>query len=278
MFTKADEYFRKARELVDREKPEELLQTIEGIVAENDDWRTKKCVNLNAAESVLSPRAESLLHSDLERRNLIGEVGQRHHKGARYIDELDAIVTELAKKLFGSKFAEHRPLTGSVANAMVMRCLTEVGDTILALEAPRGHPSWRTEGYAGFRGLRVIDIPFDYEEWNIDLNKLKDMVDKLESKPKLFVIGSSVFLFPHPLKQLSGIAAEIGAKVWYDGAHVLGLIAGRVFQDPLAEGAYVLTGTTSKTLSGPIGGLILHNDPAFDKHIRSLLSGFDRWS
>ena len=270
----ADEYYQWAKQLVDTSKPEAVLQTVERIVRENDEWRTRKCINLNAAESVLSPRANLLLQSDLERRAAPGELGARHHKGARYVDQLDAIVTEQAKKVFRVSFAEHRPVTTSVANALALRSLTNVGDTIMALEAPRGHPSWRQQGYAGFRGLNILDIPFDYAEWNIDLVKLRQLTEKLTTRPKVFVVGTSVFLFPHPLKEIVEIASEVGAKVWYDAAHVLGLIAGGRFQDPIAEGAYMMTGTTSKTLSGPMGGVILHNDPALDKDIRSNLPGF----
>lgn len=270
----ADEYYHQAKELIDTSAPEEVLQTVERLVRENDEWRTRKCINLNAAESVLSPRANRLLQSDLERRAVLGELGARHHKGARYVDQLDAIVTEQARKLFKVDFVEHRPVTTSIANALALRSLTEVGDTILALEAPRGHPSWRQQGYAGFRGLDIIDIPFDYAEWNVDLVRLRQVTEKLKARPKVFVVGTSVFLFPHPLKEIVNIASGVGAKVWYDAAHVLGLIAGGRFQDPLAEGAYLVTGTTSKTLSGPMGGVLLHNDPALDKDIRSNFAGF----
>jgi glycine hydroxymethyltransferase len=224
-----EEYYHWAKQLVDVSKPEDLLQTVEKIVRENDEWRTRKCINLNAAESVLSPRANRLLQSDLERRAVLGELEMRHHKGARYVDKLDAIVTEQAKKLFRVAFAEHRPITTSLANALALRALTDPGDTILALEAPRGHPSWREQGYAGFRGLNIVDIPFDYSKWNIDVPRLRQVTENLKKKPKVFVVGTSVFLFPHPLKEIAGIASGVGARVWYDAAHVLGLIAGGMF-------------------------------------------------
>jgi glycine hydroxymethyltransferase len=262
-----------AKALVAESKPEELLTSIEKIVAENDEWRTKKCINLHAAESMLSPRARKLLQSDLDRRVILGDVGHRKSPGGRYLDQLDTIVSELIKKTFGVKFEEHRPVTTSIANGIVLRCLTEVGDTILALQAPNGHPTWRSEGYAGFRGLKVVDIPFDYDEWNIDVEKFREVTRSLDAKPKLVVIGTATFLFPYPVAEIVDIADELGAKVWYDGAHVLGLIAGGRFQQPFDEGAYLMTGTCSKTLSGPMGGIILHNDQDLDLRIRKALPG-----
>src|SRR5438045_3397666 len=100
---KGDEYYAQAREILQSSEPEALLSHVEKIVSDNDEWRTN-CINLHAAESLLSPRASRLLQSDLGRRILLGEVGQRVNKGARYIDQLDALVTELAKKIFRVAF------------------------------------------------------------------------------------------------------------------------------------------------------------------------------
>lgn len=249
------------------------MKTIENTVSLDDEWRTTRCLNLNAAEGLLSPKARAVLHSRLEDRSLTGEVGKRPHKGARNVDWLDITLTDLAKRIFKVEFAEHRPLSGSIANAMTMYSLTKVGDTILTIEDPRGHSTWRAQGYAGFRGIRVVDIPFDYEQWNIDVNALREAAKHVEPKPRLFIIGTSSFLFPHPVPEVAEIAKEVGASLWYDGSHVLGLIAGSEFQNPIREGAYILTGATSKTLCGPVGGLILHNDSDLQKRIPAIQKG-----
>jgi glycine hydroxymethyltransferase len=252
--------------------PAKIVDLVKALSSGHEKWRLEESINLNAGESALSPAAKELLSSDLTRRVADGKSGLRKSKGAKYIDEIEALTLELVKKLFNVEYAEFRLWGGSSANALSIRCLTEVGDTIFAVETPRGHMTYREMGYAGHRGLRIIDIPYDYEEFNIDLEQLRKRAKNV--KAKLMIVGTSVFLFPHPLKELHEIAQELGAKIMYDGAHVLGLIATGRFQDPLREGAHVLTGSTQKTLSGPVGGLILHNDSNLNEKVKNLLSGY----
>jgi len=248
-----------------------LVEEIPRIVADASDrhekWRLKECINLGASESVLSPTASKLLSSDTNRR----VVGAKH-RGARYVNEINAIVSELAKKLFHVEYVEYNFWGCSCANAVSIRCLTEVGDTVFALEEPRGHKTYREDGYSGHRGLKIADIPFDVEDFNIDIDELKRR--SKGQRAKAMIVGTSTFIFPHPLKKLSQIAEELGAKILYDGAHVLGLIAGGRFQDPLGEGAYIMTASLQKTFSGPVGGIILHNDPALQKKIENLMPGY----
>jgi glycine hydroxymethyltransferase len=104
-------------------------------------------------------------------------------------------------------------------------------------------------------GLRDFPYPFDSKEMNIDVEKARKLI--LEKKPRIMLFGGSLFLFPHPLKEMREVADEIDAYMVYDGAHVAGLIAGGEFQDPFAEGADVVTSSTHKTLPGPQGGVIL---------------------
>ncbi len=252
--------------------PAKIVDLVRAISSGHEKWRLEETINLNAGESALSPAAKELLSSDLKFRVADGKAGSRKSRGVKYIDEIEALTLELVKKLFDVEYAEFRLWGGSSANALAIRCLTEVGDTIFALEPPRGHMTYREMGYAGHRGLKIIDIPYDYEKFNIDLEQLRKRTRNV--KAKLMIVGTSVFLFPYPLKELCEIAEELGAKIMYDGAHVLGLIAAGRFQDPLREGAYILTGSTQKTLSGPVGGLILHNDPKLDEKIKNLISGY----
>jgi glycine hydroxymethyltransferase len=143
--------------------------------------------------------------------------------------------------------------------------MTNPGDTVMALSIPNGgHISYgRSElgGTAGsVRGLKVEYLVFDQESMNIDVDGTIAKVKRLEAegiKPKMVIFGASVFLFPHPVKELESIFHSSGAMVHYDGAHVMGLIAGKQFQDPLREGADLVTGSTHKTLPGPQGGIVL---------------------
>ena len=115
----------------------------------------------------------------------------------------------------------------------------------------------RKFGGAGLRGLKIFDIPFDYDKYNIDMDLFGNLI--LGIKPKLITLGASVFLFPHPVKEIKEICEETNTLIHYDGSHVLGLIAGGEFQDPLGEGADVLMGSTHKTFPGPQGAVICTN-------------------
>ena len=137
--------------------------------------------------------------------------------------------------------------------------LAKHGDAMMALEVPvGGHISHASVSAAGIRGLKVAPHPFDETKMNIDADAMKK--DIIEKKPKIVLLGGSLFLFPHPVEDAKEAADEVGAKVMYDGAHVLGLIAGGYFQDPLREGADFLVGSTHKTFPGPQGGIILCKD------------------
>jgi glycine hydroxymethyltransferase len=135
---------------------------------------------------------------------------------------------------------------------------------MMALEVPvGGHISHAHVSAAGIRGLKVSAHPFDADKMNIDPDAMKK--DILEKKPKIILLGGSLFLFPHPVKEAREAADEVGAKVMYDGAHVLGLIAGGQFQDPLREGADLMAGSTHKTFPGPQGGIILCKEELKDE-------------
>src|SRR3972149_28300 len=126
----------------------------------------------------------------------------------------------------------------------------EPGDIVTSVALSHGaHISTAKFGAVGVRSVNSISYPFDVERMNIDV----DGADKLirQVRPKVALFGPSGVLFPSPLKQLRDAIQEVGCPVWYDGAHVMGLIAGGQFQDPLREGADVITGSTHKTLPGP---------------------------
>ena len=122
-----------------------------------------------------------------------------------------------------------------------------------------GHSSNRLDGPAGLRGLKIVDVPFNHRELDVDLDAFAQLARRV--KPKLVAMGMSMTLFPIPVREMSEIVSEWGGQFFYDGAHQAGLIAGGHFQDPLNEGAAVLTGSAGKTFGGPQSGMILWNDP-----------------
>jgi glycine hydroxymethyltransferase len=120
------------------------------------------------------------------------------------------------------------------------------------------HISHDYTGLAGrVLGLEVIDHAYDIDEMNIDVDKSIEIIKAV--KPGIVTLGGSLFLFPHPIEELRSITEKVGAYIVYDAAHVLGLIAGEAFQDPLKEGADFVTSSTHKTFPGPQGGLIIAN-------------------
>lgn len=215
-------------------------------------------IPLIASENVLSPLAREMLLTDLGSRYAEGLPGKRYYQGNVYVDQIEILTTELAKKLFNTQYVDVRPISGTNANQAVIFALTNPGDVITSIPLAAGaHISSAKFGTVGFRGLNPIPLPFDVEMMNIDID-LAIKVIKLV-RPKVALFGQSVFLFPTPLKELSDALQEADSYVWYDGAHVLGLIAGKRFQDPLREGAHVVSGSTHKTLPGPQRGIILGN-------------------
>lgn len=176
--------------------------------------------------------------------------------GTRFIDEIEQYGEERAKNLFRCKTADLRPLSGHVANLVFLACFTQPNDTILCVSPENGgYPGTWEHGLSRLLKLRAVGFPFSKEARNIKVEEARNLI--LQKKPKMVVFGASIFLFPHPLKELTEAASEAGAHVGYDGSHVLGLIAGRKFQDPLREGAHTLYGSTHKTFFGPQGGIIL---------------------
>jgi glycine hydroxymethyltransferase len=209
-----------------------------------------------ASENVTSRTVRAFLSTDLSHRYAEGSVGGRFYQGCEFIDVIEESAIKSAKKLFRAEHVNVQPISGMNANLAAFLALTEPGDRIISLTVPKGgHISHAKYSTLGIRGLEVESHPFDFEEMNIDADA---MVKKIKSvKPKVVVFGASMFLFPHPVLEAREVCDEVGAKIVYDGAHVLGLIAGGRFQDPLREGADAVTGSTHKTFPGPQGGIIL---------------------
>jgi glycine hydroxymethyltransferase len=209
-----------------------------------------------ASENILSPMCREMLLTDFHGRYAEGTPGQRYYQGCKYFDEVEMKAMELAKKLFKCNYADVRPTAGTTANMGTFKAFAKPGDPVVVLDTANGaHISYGKWGAAGLRGLKLISFPFNDEEMNIDVDGATGLIKKVE--PKMILLGRSVFLFPTPLKEISDAAREEGAVVLYDAAHVLGLIGGGKFQDPLREGADVVTGSTHKTLPGPQGGIVL---------------------
>ncbi len=253
-----------AREIVDACKTgKEMQDAVLAAVKRNEEWRGQQCINLLAPEAPTSPAVRALLASEVGTRAAEGHIGRvnRWFAGTKYIDEIEALCVELLKKCFRSNYADHRLVASMLGNLTVYTALAQPGDIVMTIPQPfGGHSSNRLDGPAGVRGLKIIDVPMDPVELEVDLDLFRKMAPLV--KPKVVALGASMTLFPFPLQEMSDIVSEWGGKIFFDGAHQLGLVAGGQFQDPLREGAAVMTGSAGKTFSGPQSGIIVWNDPA----------------
>ncbi|TET58087.1 serine hydroxymethyltransferase [Candidatus Bathyarchaeota archaeon] len=258
---------------------ESYNQTL-NLLQEHHRWFQKN-IPLIASENVSSPAVREALASDFGHRYAEGWPGERVYAGCTYIDQVELLCIDLMKKLYNAEFVDVRPISGVVANLVTYTAFTEPGDIMMALSIPcGGHITTgkrRLGGTAGaVSGLDVRYLALDYKELNIDIDKTKGRVRKLVdagTPPKLVMFGASVFPFPHPVKELAETFHDIGAIVGYDAAHVAGLIAGGIFQDPLREGADFVNLSTHKTLFGPQHGTVLSWSKYADRIKRATFPG-----
>jgi glycine hydroxymethyltransferase len=254
------------------ESPRAWAQAVIDAVKRNEEWRGERCINLLAPEAPTSPMVRALLSSEIGTRAAEGHIGRvnRWFAGTQYIDEVESLCVELLKVAFRCNYADHRLMGSMLGNMTVYHALAQPGDVIMSAPQPfGGHSSNRYDGPAGTRGVQIVDVPFNMDELEVDLDGFAKLAR--QHKPRLVVMGMSMTLFPLPVREMSDIIAEWGGRFIFDGAHQAGLIAGRQFQDPLREGAAVLTGSAGKTFSGPQSGMILWNDPALTQPLTSAI-------
>jgi glycine hydroxymethyltransferase len=233
-----------------------MIDEILNLVKEHEEWREKQCLNLIPSENVMSPTVRSLLSSELAHRYTARD---RFYMGTRFIDEIEQYGEALAKEVFQAETADLRPLSGHIADLIVLANLTKPGDTVMCVSPEDGgYPGLWEPGLASLLRLKTVSFPFSKNDMNIKVDEAKGTISCV--KPRIVIFGASLITFPHPVRDLAKIAHENGVAVGFDGSHVLGLIAGGQFQDPLKEGAQALFGSTHKTFFGPQGGIILANN------------------
>jgi glycine hydroxymethyltransferase len=252
-----------AREVLDAcASARDMQEAVLAAVARNEEWRGQRCINLLAPEAPTSPTVRALLSAEVGIRAAEGHIGSvnRWFAGTQHVDEIEALCIELLKKVFHARYADHRLMGSMLGNMAVYTALTQPGDVIMSVAQPfGGHSSNRPDGPAGVRGLKVIDVPFDPLELEVDLDLFRQVAPLV--RPKVVALGLSMTLFPFPIRAMCEIVDEWGGYVYFDGAHQLGLVAAGLFQDALGEGAAVMTGSAGKTFSGPQSGIIVWNDP-----------------
>ena len=234
--------------------PSELAHVL-NLVVEHNIWRKRKCINLIASENVMSPLAMLFYMNDMMHRYAEGKPFKRFYQGLKFVDEVEVATMKIIGDLLETEYVDLRPISGTTANASAFRTFTKPGDKAVVVPVQAGaHVSHTRYGTLGALGIEQIEMPFDLDEWNIDVDGARKVIENV--KPKIVILGGSLYIFPHPTKEIAEIAHSVGAKLIYDAAHVLGLIMGKVWSNPLKDGADVLTSSTHKTFPGPQGGLI----------------------
>lgn len=232
----------------------------------------RNSIPLIASENLTSQLVRKCYLSDFGHRYAEGKVGERYYAGCKFIDEVESLAIELTKKLFDAEHVNVQPISGVVANLAGLFALTAPNDLVFSISVPcGGHISHDRMSAVGLRGLRVVYYPFDIESMNIDVSATEKLAK--EAKPRLFILGSSLILFRQPVKEIAEIAENLGAKVMFDASHVLGLIAGKAYPNPLKEGADLLTASTHKTFFGPQRGLIMSKKEISTKIDRAVFPG-----
>ena len=247
----------------------EIADRIAALAKENRDIHERACFNLNPATNVMSPRAEAILASGIGTRPSLGYPGDKYEMGLEAIEEIEVIAAELCAQVFDAQFAEIRVPSGAIANLYGFMATCKPGDTIIAPPASiGGHVTHHAAGCAGLYGLNTVPAPINADGYTLDIQRLRALAHQV--KPNLITVGSSLNLFEHPVAEVREIADEVGAKVLFDAAHQCGIIAGRAWRNPLAEGAHMMTMSTYKSLGGPAGGLIVSNGAALAERLDAI--------
>jgi len=242
-----------------KQSPAQNESALLRFVEENRRIHEQDCFNLNPATNVSNPKAEALLACGLGSRPSLGYPGAKYEMGLEGVEKIEVLAAELAAQVFDAKYVELRVPSGQIANLYAYRTRTKAGDCIFVPGTQiGGHASHQAYGVAGALGLNPHNMAIDAARYTVDIDTLR--ADAKRLTPKVITIGGSLNLFAHPISKVREIAEEVGAIVLYDAAHLCGLIAGKAWQQPLAEGAHLVTMSTYKSLGGPAGGLVITNE------------------
>lgn len=234
-------------------------------ILKKEQTRQEEHIELIASENFVSEEVRQMAGSIFTNKYAEGYPSKRYYGGCEYIDEIENLAIERAKKLFNVKYANVQPHSGSQANMAVFRALLNHNDKVLGMSLDAG--GHLTHGYKlSFSGQ-------DYESYTYGLNRETEMLDydeierlAIEIKPRMIIAGASAYSRYIDFKRFREIADKVGAYLFVDMAHIAGLVAANLHQNP-CEYADVVTSTTHKTLRGPRGGIILTNNEEIIKKI-----------
>ncbi|MCI8270426.1 MAG: serine hydroxymethyltransferase [Lachnospiraceae bacterium] len=234
-----------------------------GKAIEQEAARQRRNLELIASENIVSEPVMMAMGTVLTNKYAEGYSGKRYYGGCEYVDVVETIAIERAKKLFGCDYANVQPHSGAQANMAVFLAMLKPGDTVMGMNL--NHGGHLTHGSpVNFSGLYFNIVPYGVnDEGYIDYEELERIA--VESKPKLIVAGASAYAREIDFKRFREVADKVGAALMVDMAHIAGLVAAGEHPSPIPY-ADVVTTTTHKTLRGPRGGMILANQEAAEKY------------
>ena len=224
--------------------------------------RQRRNLELIASENIVSEPVMAAMGTVLTNKYAEGYSGKRYYGGCEFVDVVETIAIERAKKLFGCDYVNVQPHSGAQANMAVFVAMLKPGDTVMGMNLDHG--GHLTHGSpVNFSGLYFNIVPYGVnEDGYIDYDKLEETA--VASKPKLIIAGASAYCRTIDFKRFREVADKVGAYLMVDMAHIAGLVAAGMHPSPIPY-ADVVTTTTHKTLRGPRGGMILANQAAADK-------------
>ncbi len=239
-----------------------------GAAMQRELGRQRTNIELIASENIVSPAVMAAMGSVLTNKYAEGYPGHRYYGGCQFVDEVERIAIDRACKLFGARYANVQPHSGAQANLAVYFALLDVGDTVMGMDLSQGgHLTHGSPVNMSGKNYHFVSYGVG-EDGRIDYAALAKQVAKV--RPKLLVAGASAYPRAIDFEKLAEIAHGYGAMLMVDMAHIAGLVAGGVHQNPVPY-ADVVTTTTHKTLRGPRGGLILTNNEYLIKRINSAI-------
>ncbi len=231
--------------------------------------RQRDEIELIASENIVSRAVLEAQGSVLTNKYAEGYPGRRYYGGCQFVDIAEKLAIERACELFGCKFANVQPNSGSQANQGVFLAMLKPGETFMGLDlAAGGHLTHGSPVNMSGKWFKAVSYGVDRETGRIDMDSVHSLA--LEHRPKLIIAGGSAYARHWDFARFREIADEIGATFLVDMAHFAGLVAGGAHPSPFPH-AHIATTTTHKTLRGPRGGMILTNDEALAKKINSAI-------
>ena len=231
--------------------------------------RQRRNLELIASENIVTEPVMAAMGSVLTNKYAEGYPGHRYYGGCEYVDEVENVCIERAKKLFGVQYANVQPHSGSQANAAVYLALCQPGDTVMGMDlSAGGHLTHGAKVSFSGKLYNTVSYGCDPQTGLIDYDRVRELA--LEHRPKMIIAGASAYPRIIDFEKFGQIAREVGAYLMVDIAHIAGLVAAGEHPSPIPY-ADVVTTTNHKTLRGPRGGMILTNDPAIAKKINSAI-------